>query len=116
MNHATNCQATEVLRSIKIGHDGLYRRIGIAGRSRNGVDNGLEQGGQVVVGSGHTDSGDGLTVTGNGRNDREFDCVLVGVEVHEELVDLVENFLGSSILAIDLVDHDNGRKTQSECL
>ena len=43
-------------------------------------------------------------------DDRELDLVLVGAEVHEQLVDLVEDLGGAGVRAVDLVErHDDGQ-------
>ena len=83
---------------------------GIAARRGHGGDDGLEERGEVVVVAGHPDPGDGLAVTGDGRDHGELDGVLVGVEVEEELVDLVEDLVGTGVGPVDLVQHDDGRQ------
>ena len=40
-------------------------------------------------------------------DDREVDLRLVGVEVEEELVDLVHDLLGARVVAVDLVDDED---------
>jgi hypothetical protein len=47
---------------------------------------------------------------------REVELVLVGVEVDEEVVDLIEHLLRASVRAIDLVDHHDGGKLRFERL
>ena len=101
-------EAPEVVGGVEVGDDGLQRRVEVALGRRDRGDDGLEQRGEVVVVAGHADAGDGLAVAGDGRDDRELDGVLVGVEVEEELVDLVEDLVGAGVLAVDLVEHDHG--------
>jgi hypothetical protein len=36
--------------------------------------------------------------------DREFDLFVVGPEIDEKVIDLIDNFLGSGVLAVDLID------------
>ena len=43
-------------------------------------------------------------------DDRELDLVLVGAEVHEQLVDLVEDLGRAGVAAVDLVDRDDDRQ------
>ena len=47
-------------------------------------------------------------------DDRELDLRLVGVEIEEELVHLVDDFLGARVVAVDLVDdeHDGQLRLQ----
>ena len=40
------------------------------------------------------------------------DVVVVGFEVDEQLIDLVENFFSTSISTVNLVDDNNGRKVE----
>ena len=43
-------------------------------------------------------------------DDRKLDLVLVGPEVHEQLVDLVEDFARPRVGAVDLVERDDDRQ------
>ena len=43
-------------------------------------------------------------------DDRELDLVLVGAEVHEQLVDVVEDLVRAGVAAVDLVDRDDDRQ------
>ncbi len=65
---------------------------------------------------GHPDAGHRPSVAGDGGDDREVDGGLVGVEVEEELVDLVEDLVGAGIGAVDLVEHDHRGKVGGEGL
>ena len=47
---------------------------------------------------------------GVGVDDRELDLVLVGAEVHEQLVDLVEDLRRPGVAAVDLVERDDHRQ------
>ena len=48
--------------------------------------------------------------------DRKFDLILCGIEVDEEVVHLVQHFLGTRICPIDLVQDDNRGKPAFERL
>ena len=54
-------------------------------------------GGEVVVVAGHPHPGHGPAVAGDGGDHRELDGRLVGVEVEEQLVDLVEHLVGPGV-------------------
>ena len=82
----------------------------IAHRCRNGFDDGVEQCRQVGVGCGHTDAFHGTTLASNRRDDFEVDVLVVGIEVDEQLIHLVEHFIGASVVTIDLVDDHDGRQ------
>ena len=43
-------------------------------------------------------------------DDREVDLAVVGAEVHEQLVDLVEDLRGAGVGSVDLVDRDDDRQ------
>jgi len=109
-------EATEVVGGVEVGDDGLQGGGEVALGRRHGGHDRLEERRQVVVVVGHADARDGLAVAGDGRDDRELDGVLVGVEVEEELVDLVEDLVGAGVLAIDLVEHDHGGQPGGQCL
>ena len=47
---------------------------------------------------------------------RKIELVLVRVEVDEKVVDLVQHLLRPRVLPVDLVDHDDRRQSQFECL
>ena len=69
-----------------------------------------EQCRQVGVRGRHTDPYHRASLSGHGRDHLEVDVFVARVEVDEQLVDLVENFLRPGVLAIDLVDnHDRGK-------
>jgi hypothetical protein len=50
----------------------------------------------------------GDAVARDGVKNREFDLFVVGVEVDEEVVNLVDHFRRARVLAVDLVDDDDG--------
>ena len=64
----------------------------------------------------HADAGHRPTLAGDGGDDRELDLLVVGVEVEEQLVDLVEHLVGPGVLAVDLVEHDDGRQAGGQRL
>ena len=44
---------------------------------------------------------------GVGVDDREVDLLVIGIEIHEQLEDFVEDFVDAGIGPVDLVDHDD---------
>src|SRR6266481_4294142 len=52
----------------------------------------------------------GHAVARIGVDDGKIELVFGGVQVDEEIVDFVENFLGASVGAIDFIEHDDGRE------
>ncbi len=87
------------------------RGVGIALGSGQGLDDGLEQRGQIGIRAGHPDPLHGPTLAGHRRDDGEVDVVVGRVEVEEQLVDLVEHLVGALVLAIDLVDDHHCRQS-----
>ena len=72
----------------------------------DGVDDELEERLEIGAGLGEVHRGGaGLAV---GVDDRELEHGLVGVEIDEEVVDLVQHFLGAGVGAVDLVDDEDG--------
>jgi hypothetical protein len=53
---------------------------------------------------------------GDAVDDREVDLVLVGVEVEEQLVDLVDDLGDAGVGPVDLVDHQDDRQVRLERL
>ena len=49
-------------------------------------------------------------------DDRELDLRLVGVEIEEELVDLVDDLLRARVVAVDLVDDEHDRQPRLQRL
>jgi hypothetical protein len=79
-------------------------------RRRDRLEDGVEQRRQVGVVVGHADAAHRPALTGDGRDDLEVDVLVVGIEVDEQLVHLVEHLVGAGVLAVDLVDHHDGRQ------
>ena len=55
-------------------------------------------------------------MAGVGVEHREPNLVLVGVEVQEQLLDLVDDLGDAGVGAVDLVDHDDDRQARLERL
>ena len=80
--------------------------MAVAGGGGNGLEDELEKGLEVGAGNGEIHGrGAGFAV---GVDDGEVEDAFVGVEVDEEVVDLVKDFLGPGVGAVDLVDDDDG--------
>ena len=116
VDDATDGQTAEVLAGVEGGDHRLERRTGITSGRRNRLDDRVEQRRQVGVVARHADAANGLAFAGDGRDDLEVDVVIAGIEVDEQLVDLVEHLFGSGVAAIDLVDDDDGRQVERQRL
>jgi len=72
------------------------------------LQNEVEEAGKILAGL--IKHRRGHTVAANGVKHREFELILVGAKIDEQVVDLVQDFLRPGIGAVDLVDHDqNGQ-------
>ena len=79
----------DVVVGRQVRHQQLERMVGLVGRRRGDVDEQIEQ--RPQVGAWPCQVAGRRAQLGVGVDDREFDLVLVGAEVHEQLVDLVED-------------------------
>ena len=80
-------------------------RIRVVAGGRDVVDDGLEQG--LEVGPFRSLLGQGPAGAGVGEQDGEVDLVLVGVEVEEELLHLVDHLVDPGVGPVHLVDHQH---------
>ena len=105
---ARDGQPAEVVAVIEIRHQDLQRAIGVAGGRGDGRHDGIEQRLQILTG------GVGVrrrrAQLGVGVENRKIELVFGGVEIDEQVVDLVQHFLGTRVGAVDLVDHDDRRQ------
>jgi hypothetical protein len=79
----------------------------LVGRRRDGRDEGVEQRPERLAPHGGVERG--LAGARVAVDDREVDLRLVGVEVEEQLVDLVDHLGDAGVGAVDLVDHEHDR-------
>jgi len=92
----------------------LESRLGIEARGGHRREDRLEQGRERLRGLGEFPGrGPHLGVR---VEDGEVELILGGVEVDEQVVDLVEHLGGPRILAVDLVDDDDRRQARLERL
>ena len=104
----------EVVAGVEVRHQHLQRRVDIAARRRHVRHDGVEQRAQIFAG--HIEVGAGRAGAPAREEHRELDLLFGGVEVDEQVVDLVEHFLRARVRAIDLVDHDDRRQAALEGL
>ena len=99
---------------IEIGHQKLRRCFVITLRTGDPVQDRLKQGlqiGGIVTGLPMGDTGLGVGVK-NG----EFNLSFIGVEVNEQVIDLVENFLYAGVAPVDLVNNQDDGKLSGQGL
>ena len=107
-------QPADVGRRVEVRDERLQRVLRVVRGRRHGREQGLDErpeiGGELV---GCEAGPPGARV---GVDDRELDLRLVGVEVEEELVDLVHDGLGARVGPVDLVHDEDDRKPRLERL
>ena len=111
---AADGEPAEVVAVVEVRDQQLEHAVGRARRGGDVVDQGLEEGPQVVagaVGLRLRDARLGVRVEHG-----EVELVLGGVEVDEEVVDLVQDLAGPRVRAVDLVDHDHRGQPRLERL
>ena len=107
-------QPADVGRGVEVADEGLQGRVGVEDRGGDVVDDGLEQ--RAEVGALHLALGGGPAGPGVGVEDGEVDLVLVGVEVQEELFDLVDDLVDAGVGPVDLVHDQDHRQAGLERL
>ena len=95
----------QVVAGIEVRHEHLERRLTITARRRHRIDDGVEQ--RTEVRSLLRGFQAGRARPRARVQDRKIELFLRGVEVDEEVVDLVEDLLWTRVRPIDLVDHDD---------
>ena len=111
---AADGQAAEVGRGAEVADEGLGRRPRLELRGRDVIDDGLEEGVDVLAH--HVLLGADPAGPRVGVEDGEVDLVLVGIEVQEQLLDLVHHLVDAGVGPVDLVDDQHHRKPGLECL
>ena len=111
---AADGDAAEVVARVEVGDQQLQRRIGIAARRRHVLDDRVEQRPQILARPVRVERrGADPRV---GVEHREVELILVGVEIDEQVVDLVQHFRGARVGPVDLVDDDDRRQPALERL
>ena len=108
-------EPTDVGGGVEVAHERLERRALVERGRGDVVDDGLEQLGEVPRGAPCVRRRPALT--GARVEDGEGDLVLVGVEVQEELLDLVDDLCRPRVGPVDLVDdeHDGQALSRASC-
>jgi transcription elongation factor GreA len=107
-------EPADVGRRVEVRDERLERVVRVIRRRRDRLEQRLHQRAEVV---GEIVGGEARApLPGVGVDDRELDLGLVGVEVEEELVDLVHDLGGTGIGPIDLVHDEHHREPRLERL
>src|SRR5258707_7384450 len=105
---ASDGQAAQVIAVVEVRDEELEWALARRLRRRDVRDQGLEQRPQVLLLARHRHAGGAeLRVR---VHDGELELRLGRVEVDEQVVDLVEDLLGTGVRAVDVVDDEDGGK------
>ena len=111
---AAHGEAAEVFGIIEVGNEHLERFVGIVGRTGHHFENRLEQRREVHAGIVEIPHGDG--VASDGVQHGEFELFFRRVQIDEQIVHFVQDFLRAGVLAVDLVDDHNDLEAAFEGL
>ncbi len=116
--HAADGQPPDVGGGVEVRNERLQGMVALVGRRGDAVEQQVEQrrevaGVEAIARRVGERGGTGLRVA---VDDRELDLVLLGVEVEEQLVDLVDDLGDARVGAVDLVDHEDHRQARLESL
>ncbi len=114
VSHPAERQASQVRRGVQVGHQRLQRMIVVVLGRGDVLAQRLEQRLQVLG------QGVGVRAAAPGPRvavkDRELDVMVLGVQVHEQLVDLVDHLGDARIGPVDLVHHQDHGQVRLERL
>jgi hypothetical protein len=112
--HARDRDAAQIRGGVEVGDQRLQRVPLLVLRRRDVLDDQVQQRSEVLAldAFGHRRP----AVLGVGVDDRELDLGLVGAEVEEQLVDLVDDLADAGVGAVDLVDHEDHRQPRLQRL
>ena len=113
-NHAPNGNAANIVIRFERRHHHLQRPLRIALRRRDLLHDGLHQRLQIVVRILHVKLGD--TVTRCRIDHGKIELVIIRIQLHKELQNLIVHIVHALIRAVDLVDDNNRLQPLFECL
>ena len=111
---ATDREATRVVVVVEVVDDDLQRRARVPGSRGDVLDDEVEERLEVRVRVGQRRLGDAQLA--DGVDDGEIGLGFAGLEVAEEIEDLVQDFGRSRVGAVDLVDDDDDRVAELKAL
>ena len=113
-NHAPNGNATNIVIRFERRHHHLQRPLCIALRRRNLLHDGLHQRLEIIVRILHVKLGD--TITRCRIDHGKIELVIIRIQLHKELQNLIVHIVHALIRAVDLVDDNNRLQPLFECL
>jgi hypothetical protein len=114
VDHAAQGESSEVRRGVEVADEGLEAVALLVLGGGHVVLDRLEERREVTGGVLGVERGPALT--GAGVEDGKGDLVLVGVEVEEQVLHLLDHLGYPGVGAVDLVDHEHDRQALLEGL
>ena len=111
---AADGNATQIVARRQVGDQQLQRRRDVPARRRHMRDDGVKQRPQILAR--HVEVRARRPGAGAGVEHRKLDLFFGGIQVDEQIVDLVEHRLCARVGPIDLVDHDHRHQAAGERL
>src|SRR4051794_22825927 len=104
---AADRQAAKIIAVVEVCDEELKRPCGIAFGGGNLMNDGFEKRLQIRALVGRVELGNtGFRI---GVDNRKIELVFGGVEIDEQVVDLVQYFLNTRVRAVDFVDDQHRR-------
>ena len=101
-------EPSHVWARVEVRDERLQRMPGVVRGRRDRREDRVEE--RAEIGCQAVERLAGLAASGVGVDDRELDLRLVGVEVEEQLVHLVDDLGGTCVRPVDLVDDEDDRQ------
>ena len=106
LNDLAEGDTAEVIGVIEVGHEHLKAVAGLGARGRDVLHDGIEE--RLHRAAGVLQFGLGVTALGRAVDEREVELLVGRVERHEQFEHEVEHLLGRGVVAVNLVDDDDG--------
>ncbi len=114
MQYAADREAADVARRVEVRDERLERVVVLGRGWRDPLEEQVEQ--RPEVGPLLVEVHGGGALAGHAVDDGEVELVERGVEVEEQLLDLVDDLADARVGPVDLVDHEDGGKAELERL
>ena len=114
LEDAADAEPAQVVAVVEVRDQQLQGAVGVSARRRQARHESIEERPQILVRAVRLDAAD--AVAGVRVQHRELQLGLRGIQVDEEVVDLVQDGLGPGVGPVDLVQHDDGRQARLERL
>ena len=108
LKNATDGDAAKVIGVVKVRNENLQRGVRVARGRRNRRDNRRKE--RLQVHTWHREIDGRRSRLGHSVEHRKIQLRLIGVQVDEQVVNLVQHFLRACVRAVDFVNDHDGRQ------